>query len=452
MYYSTNPSLNNLLMYSKIIDFFDIINVDQIAFDTKFCQRAYRKVSPKLFLLSCFMCFTKSNFSLRQWAICLSQLSGYIISHQSLDKKLHYNRKDFISELVNKLCLQNLSNLSAQTTGILHKFKRVLVQDSTLVTLPQSHYEYSSGVSNGGSVKAMGRIQVLFDLVANSVVHLEKCTYSSNDRSYAKEILKFLNKGDLLLRDLGYFVTSVFKEIHHIGAFYISKLPVGVCLFDVSTGKEIDLVQLIKSNERKGSFQFDMPVLLNKKERLQVRVFGYKVSPEQALKRRQQQKSARHRDCKISEKAMFLTNYNIYITNIAETEISGMELFKIYKLRWTIEMMFKEWKQNFDLNTLMYCSRTPNEVRSEMLLNLMVLYILIITKPQFLQLKLQVYKKYGKHLSPIKFSKYLRNNFQPNIDLTNDINLELLARFACYDKRSDRKSFGEVMDELVLLS
>ncbi|MCB0649207.1 MAG: hypothetical protein KDC49_21195, partial [Saprospiraceae bacterium] len=82
-------------MHSKIINFFDNINVDQIAFDTKFCHRAYRKVSPKLFLLSCFVCFTKSNFSLRQWATCLSQLAGNIVSHQSLDKKLQFNRKDF---------------------------------------------------------------------------------------------------------------------------------------------------------------------------------------------------------------------------------------------------------------------------------------------------------------------------------------------------------------------
>jgi len=452
LYYTTNSSSNNLVMHSKIMNFFDNINVDQIAFDTKFCHRAYRKVSPKLFLLSCFMCFTKSNFSLRQWAICLSQLAGNIVSHQSLDKKLHFNRKDFVSELVNKLCLQNLSNVSAQTTGILSRFNRVLVQDSTLVNLPQSHYGYSSGISNGNSVKAMGRIQVVFDLVSNAVIKMEKCTYTSNDRSYAREIIKLLNKGDLLLRDLGYFVTSVFKDIHNIGAFYISKLSVGICIFDEKTGEEIDLVKLIKAKEKKGIFKFDMTVLLNKKEKIRVRVFGYKVSAEQAMKKRQQQINSRHKDCTISNKSKFLANYNIYITNITEEEISGMELFEIYKLRWTIEIMFKEWKQNFDLNKLMYCSKTPSEARSEMLLNLLLLYILIITGPQFLQLKLRIYEKYGKHLSPIKFSKFWRNNYEPDMDFNQDLYLELLARFACYDKRTDRKSFGEVLDTLIILS
>lgn len=145
-------------------------------------------------------------------------------------------------------------------------------------------------------------------------------------------------------------------------------------------------------------------------------------------------------------------NYNIFITNLSEEEITGMELYEIYKLRWTIEIMFKEWKQNFDLNKLMYCSKTPSEVRSEMLLHLMILYILIVTKPQFLHLKVLVYNKYKKHLSPIKFSKFLRNNISIDLDLNQEVNLELLARFACYDKRKDRKSFGEVLDEVILLS
>lgn len=285
-------------MYCKVTNFLESINIDQIAFETKFCHRSYRKVSPKNFLLSCFLCFTKSNFSLRQWAICLSQLSGKIVSHQSLDKKLHFNRKDFISELVKKLCLQNLSNVSAQTKGILSKFSRVLIQDSTLVNLPNSHYGYSSGVSSGSSVKAMGRIQVVFDLVADTIINLEKCTYSKNDRSYAKEIVKVLKEGDLLLRDLGYFVTSVFKEIDELGAFYISKLTGGICLFDVSTGEEIDLVKLIKANEKKGIYKFDLNVKMSKKEKIPVRVFGYRVTPEQAMKKRQQQKKA---DIRIAE-------------------------------------------------------------------------------------------------------------------------------------------------------
>ncbi|MBK8634426.1 MAG: transposase [Saprospiraceae bacterium] len=76
--------------------------------------------------------------------------------------------------------------------------------------------------------------------------------------------------------------------------------------------------------------------------------FGCKVSAETSNKKRQQQINSRHKIYN-SDKSKFLANYIIYITNIAEEEISSMELFEIYKSRWTIELMFKEWKQNFDL-------------------------------------------------------------------------------------------------------
>lgn len=439
-------------MNYNITKFFKEINIDHLAFETGFCRRAPRKISPTNFLLSFFMCFSQSHYSIRQWAFCLSQLTGKVVSFQSIDKKIQFGKKDFIVELVNRLFLSNIEKIAAKGIGILAKFDRVLIQDSTLVQLPQSHYGYSSGVSNSTSVKAISRIQTVFDLLTNSIIKLEKCSYSQSDMAYSKHILDIIREGDLIIRDLGYFVTSVFAQINNKGAYFLSKLHMSVLLFNCNTHKEIDLVKLIKANEKKGIYNFDLEVLLSNKNKIPVRLVGYRVTQEQARKKRKLQILSRHKNCKITYKSKFLTRYNLFICNISSDHLDIEELYQLYSLRWTIEMMFKDWKHNFNLQKLMYCSKTPNEARPEMLLHLMMLYILIIVKPNFIIIAAMIKKVHNKYLSPLKFSRYIKALFKPDTDLTTEFNLELLSRYACYDKRSDRRSVAEICDELILLS
>ncbi|MBK9256809.1 MAG: transposase [Saprospiraceae bacterium] len=58
-----------------------------------------------------------------------------------------------------------------------------------------------------------------------------------------------------------------------------------------------------------------------------------------------------------------LCNYNIFITNIPKEQLAAHKMFEIYSLRWSIELMFKEWKSIFDLNALMLSNKTPNPAR-----------------------------------------------------------------------------------------
>ena len=52
-------------------------------------------------------------------------------------------------------------------------------------------------------------------------------------------------KGDLIIRDPGYFVLEVFGKITDKGAFFISKLRYGIYVYD-NNGKIIDFNNLLK--------------------------------------------------------------------------------------------------------------------------------------------------------------------------------------------------------------
>ncbi|MBK9255122.1 MAG: transposase [Saprospiraceae bacterium] len=154
--------------------------------------------------------------------------------------------------------------------------------------------------------------------------------------------------------------------------------------------------------------RFDIFVKIGEKEKYSVRMIGYKVTEEQAMKKRKKLIQSRHKDSGITEKAYFLCNYNIFITNIPKEQLAAHKMFEIYSLRWSIELMFKEWKSIFDLNALMLSNKTPNPARPEMLLYLMLLYIALVVKPAYYKIAAIIKQKYNKYVSPHKFSNYLK--------------------------------------------
>ena len=144
-----------------------------------------------------------------------------------------------------------------------------------------------------------------------------------------------------------------------------------------------------------------------------------------------------------------MCGWNIYLTNIEEEHMTTEQIYETYSLRWTIELMFKHWKSNLKLDQLSFCSKTPNPARPEMLIYLMLLYAILVFRPTYYHIAKLIKKKYNKYLSPMKFSNYLNNNFDLSQDLTQPINLDLIARNCCYDKRSDRICFAQIFYKLI---
>ncbi|MCD4654625.1 transposase [bacterium] len=125
----------------------------------------------------------------------------------------------------------------------LNKYKRILVQDSTIIRLPIRLFEIFSGVRNGTTAVCNARIQGVYDLVSRQFVRFSIDPHSKNDQSSALDI--DVQPGDLVLRDRGYFLIDSIGKFKKIGADTILRYKSGTKIFDVETGKEIDLVQYL---------------------------------------------------------------------------------------------------------------------------------------------------------------------------------------------------------------
>ena len=114
------------------------------------------------------------------------------------------------------------------------------------------------------------------DLLNATVEQLSFSGFTRNDQRASPDILALLRPGDLVIRDLGYFVLSVFEAIGKRGAFFLSRYRYGTILLDPLTLHPIPLAKVLK----KQGF-FDAHVLLGVEAKVPVRVVAVAV-PEAA--------------------------------------------------------------------------------------------------------------------------------------------------------------------------
>ncbi len=85
----------------------------------------------------------------------------------------------------------------------------------------------------------MAKLQVIFNLVQGRFSSLALTPYNKNDQSASLDILASIKKGDLIIRDMGYFVLKVLNQIIEQKADFISHIRSDINIYDTITGKEL---------------------------------------------------------------------------------------------------------------------------------------------------------------------------------------------------------------------
>lgn len=247
----------------------------------------------------------------------------------------------------NALLSFNLKKIDHKTIDI---FERILIQDSTVCVLDKrlaSKYKGSGGSSSESSLK----IDVIQELKTSAVIKINIIQGSENDVLSSSLLLEELMSEDLILRDLGYFKADEFQKICDKNAFFISRYKSTINVYmNEKDHIPVELGNLLKNHYDKFPSQiFDKPVFLGSKK-LKVRIVAYKVPLEVANERRRKANRASACNGVTPSKARLnLCDFVILITNIDPELITPEVIGTIYRIRWTIELIFKTWKSYFNL-------------------------------------------------------------------------------------------------------
>jgi hypothetical protein len=132
-------------------------------------------------------------------------------------------------------------------------------------------------------------------------------------------------------------------------AYFVSRFLSTTQIFQVRSGKEIDLVHWLKTSHNR----VERRILLGKKHRIEVRLIAQRVPDEVARKRkRQMRKTAKKKGYTPSKLSLVLAEWTIYITNIPQEVATADQIGLIYRLRWQIELLFKLWKSEMQIDRI----------------------------------------------------------------------------------------------------
>lgn len=351
--------LENRQLRKKFTKILDRNSLEEYARSSKFKIRNKGKITPEDFLwLSCFSGHNLCASSLEELCASLHLNRDVCMSPQALDQRINESSTEFLKYIFSALCGEQFRSGSKAFKS--WGFSKIFLMDSTEIKLPERLKDKYKGTNS--SNPATLKINLFLELLNYSVENTVLTAGKTNEHNFSKYIYDKLNTDSLVLKDLGYFKFEDFNEIEGRNSFFISRLRAGTRLFkqnpkfskggrilkktrylvtnagelgeDLETGETREYEFFVGSHDDKRPFRVVLTKL--RKEVSKKRLTGIED------RERRRGHCAKH--------ARSSAEISGYITNLWAFDPS--EIAEIYRLRWQIELLFKVFKSDFNLDKL----------------------------------------------------------------------------------------------------
>lgn len=388
------------------IQFFSNTKIMAIAQKTGFLKRKRGIMPDTVVKVFVFKLATILNPSLKQIAsICEEAQPGLTITKNAVYKRLP-SMSLFLQNIFAETMKMSLKRaLPARTASILSQFKDVKICDSTKITLPDKLADLWPGIG-GKNAKSSLKIQGVYSLISSCFSSIELTNSPGVDTIYANQLLKLINKGELLITDLGYFSKDFFRKLSVKGACFLSRIRTNTVFYEKSDG-ELNLINLIKMLSGKNIVDKDVFLGVSYQPQLECRLIAIRLPDEVVNERRRKaHQKAKLSGKKLSKEEIELLAFNIIITNVDRATIPAEAVCDLYRARWQIELVFKACKSYLKLDKVGQCGRHQLECLIYGRLTAAVAALLIYNV-----VYIDVSKKYKRSVSLLLFVKLLTDSF-----------------------------------------
>ena len=374
------------------------------------------------------------------------------ISKQGIDNRFNKGSVAFVKSIF-KDCLENEFH-KVIVPDFFAAFNRVLVKDATRFVVPERLKEYLKGT---GSKAGVG-IQYEYDIKNGRTTDLTITDAKRCDLIDAKETISKVLPGDLIIRDLGYFILSLFSEIKKKKAFFLSRLNVKCYVFKEHEETAISFKELHSQMTQTKNSLVELSVTVGSKERLPVRLIVQLVPDEIYEQRiRKIEKENSKKGFKTSDYYKMRCKFNLFITNAEEKDLPKEAVYKAYKIRWQIELMFKHWKSTCKIHNLQ-----PMKYERFICLLHAKLILIIINLQVIRNFQGYYFQSENKLLSEDKCFKTLTKGFERMLQILkqesaksiSELNkiAELFSKEHWKEKRKERVNYIEIIELFTCVS
>jgi len=301
--------------------------------------RRRRRVDPvELFWVVVLTLGSGGERSLAELRRSYEKVTGMKISASSFYNRFTPAFTQFLRELLS-LGLEKLNRCTEGTAAVLGEIREILCADSTIVRLHDALAACWPACRTNHTLAAVKLHTVLN--VRGTGPQRVKLT---SERVHDGPVLRAGQwvKGRLLLFDLGYFRYTLFAAIARHGGFFLTRLkdnanPTLLRLHRSHRGRAIAVegsgLRQIRSRLRRAILDAEAEICFQKR----------------SYAGRRRKATLRVRIVGLWDESHSM--YHWYITNLP-AEIAAEEIGKLYSARWTIELLFRELKSCYKLESI----------------------------------------------------------------------------------------------------
>jgi Transposase DDE domain len=409
--------------------FFDKSVINKIGKKSGFIARKPQKITAYNFFVGFIVICCNGQNTFSHWALQISMLSKKSVSKQGVFSRIGESAILFSKQLLEEVLSKQITK--GYASNLFEKFVNVLMQDSTTLRLPQVLSQVFKGNHSNGEQKAVARIQSVFSIKTMSFKYFSLGSFTQNDQSASAVILPLLKKGDLVIRDMGYFAIATFQKIIAAKAHFLSRLKYGVTISD-KTGKVISLKDLLKQKHG-----VDKWVYIGVEKKIWVRLVMIPLPSLQVAEKIRKAKKDRDARLNHSEEYYQWLRFNIYITSVDSDVWESAQVGQAYKVRWQIEIIFKSWKSGFNLQSILHEGCIKKE-RVYVIIYFMLIFMCLVMKKIYVKYKNSIERKTTKIISLMKIAVLVSSNIKDVITMPQKDLKDLIMKHCCFEKRKDR--------------
>ncbi|MFB6803459.1 IS4 family transposase [Peribacillus butanolivorans] len=448
-----NPIISSeLTLFAKELQrFLSPLVLQETAKQMGLVQRSSKYQAAELIALCVWLSQEVASTSLTQLCSRLEASTGVLMSPEGLNQRFNPAAVTFLREVFTSLLTQKLCLNQSLSSDMISTFKRIRILDATVFQLPDSfatNYQGSGGSSNTAGVK----IQLEYDLLSGQFLNVQLGPGKNNDKTYGTICLETVEKGDLCLRDLGYFDLGDLQAIHDKDAYYISRLKLNTRIYiqnpepeffnNGTIKKQTEYIKLdmaqIMSGLTSGETMEIPEAYIGQNQKLPARVIIHRLTDDQTQTRLINQAiREKKKGIVMKEKSKHLMGMNVYITNSSPEEVLTDYVHTLYSLRWQIEILFKTWKSFFEIDEC----KTIKKERLECHLYGQLIGILLCSSTMF-QMRQLLLEKKNQKLSEYKAIYMIKDYFPllfQAIAIGSEQLLKILHRLFQLLKKNGRK-------------
>lgn len=322
------------------------VGIEGIAQEKGFVQRLSKLTGVK-FVEIWVMGFLEKPTASLNYLVQVAADIEVSITKQGLQDRLARGAVDFLTAVL-KRCATQLRNKVPMDLSLLKQFGGIQIVDSSGFGLPDSLQSEFPG-SGGDGPKSALKLQVIWDFLHGNLLDIVTQDGTQPDQLFHQHAHQVL-PGWLCLSDLGYFALETMEIIAEAQAYFISRWLTGCGLVDPVTETKFDLLAYLQDTTQS---QLELNLWAGLQKRIACRLLAIRLSPEIVEeKRRQLREKARRKGRAVSATSLAWLEWSIFITNVPLDWLTLEQISLVYRLRWQIELLFKLWKSECQIDRI----------------------------------------------------------------------------------------------------